>query len=234
MSFKEMSESQLLYVLAGAAILLVTLVTLYYLVAGYKHAIACGVSKEKLMDVVKSSVTFSIVPSIAVMAGLVTLVAVIGIPYAWLRLSVLGSVAYELMASNMALSALNLDLATADGYAFGLVMWTMCVGITLPLILNVFMCRKVHQGAQKLGDKDVKWGQISQTTFMSGLLIALVVPMFGKGIVEFITFLVSGGIAILISVIVKKTGWGWLGGFTLAISMIGAMAASVGLDKLFN
>lgn len=234
MSYSQISESGLLYVLAAGAIILVTLITLFYLRLCWKHALKCGVEKERLLAVVKSSISFAIVPSIAVVTGLVALVTVIGMPYAWLRLSVLGSVGYELMASNMALSALGLDLASADAYGFGLVMWTMCMGITAPLILNVIMCRKVHLGTLKLGDKDAKWGQISQTTFMAALLIAMCIPMFGSGIVSCLTFVTSALIAVLISLIIKKTNWGWLGGFTLTFSLIGAMAASVGFDKLFN
>ena len=65
-----------------------------------------GISKQKVSEIIKSTAIFSIVPSIAIAIGLATLVIVIGIPYAWLRLSVNRSLSYELMASNMALSAL--------------------------------------------------------------------------------------------------------------------------------
>ena len=82
-----------------------------------------GMCKEKLQAVIKSSALFSIVPSIAIVAGLASLVVVIGLPYGWFRLSVLGSVAYEIMAADMALSALNLDVATANAEAFGLMAW---------------------------------------------------------------------------------------------------------------
>lgn len=234
MSFAEISGSGLLYALAAGTIILVVIITLFYMRLCYKHAIKCGIAKSTIMSVAKSSVAFSIVPSIAVVAGLVTLVAVIGIPYGWLRLSVLGSVGYELMASNMALSALGLDIASADGYAFGLMMWAMCLGITLPLIFNVFLCKPCHLGTLNAGKKDEKWGQIVQTTFMAALLIALVIPMFGKGIVDFLTFVISMLISLLVLFIANKTKKEWLGGFTLALSLIGAMAASVGLDKIFN
>ena len=82
---------------------------------------------------------------------------------------------YELMASNMALSAMGLDAGSADGDAFGLMMWVMCAGITLPLVLNIFMIKPVHMGAMKLGEKDRRWGQLSNSTFLVALLIALVI-----------------------------------------------------------
>ena len=103
MSFVDVSNSVLLYVLVGIGLAMVALAAVYYLKKCYRHALECGVSEATMKEVVKSSITFAIVPSIAIVTGLVTLVAVIGIPYAWLRLSVIGSVAYELMASGMAM-----------------------------------------------------------------------------------------------------------------------------------
>lgn len=234
MSFRDISESGLLYTAVIVAILLVAVGILYYFKICYSHAVACGVPRETLKAVIKSSVSFSILPSIAVVAGLITLVTVIGLPYAWLRLSVLGSVSYELMASNMALNVLGLDVASADGHAFGLVMWAMCTGITLPLILNVVMCKPIHMGTLQVGKKDLKWGQVSQTTFMTALLLALIVPMFGKGIVDFLTFLTSALIGAAILHFSQKSKYGWLASFTLAFSLIGAMGASVIFDRLLH
>ena len=88
---------------------------------------------------------------------------------------------YELMASNMALSAMGLDAGSADGDAFGLMMWVMCAGITLPLVLNIFMIKPVHMGAMKLGEKDRRWGQLSNSTCLlytsfEGNVIVIGVP----------------------------------------------------------
>ena len=111
MSFKEIANSSLLWTITGIGIAIVVVMILFYLRLCYKKALEMGVEKETVMAVIKSSVTFSIVPSIAVVAGLVTLAVVIGLPYGWFRLSVIGSVSYELMSANMALNALKLDLA---------------------------------------------------------------------------------------------------------------------------
>ena len=144
MSFKDVAGSHLLWVCVIVGIIIVAGLTVYYLRLSYKNALELGIDKKTLKAVIKSSVTFSIVPSIAIVTGLVTLAVVIGLPYAWFRLSVLGSVAYELMSANMALNALNLDVNNADGYAFGLMAWAMCLGISVSLIFNVFFNKKIH------------------------------------------------------------------------------------------
>lgn len=233
MSFSALAGSKLLWGCAIAGILIVTAMTVFYLRLCYKGAREKGVSAATLRAVIKSSATFSIVPSIAIVAGLASLAVVVGLPYGWFRLSVLGSVSYELMSANMALSALQLDLANADAYAFGLMAWSMCLGMTLSLFFNLFFNKKIHLGSLKIGAGDKKWGAVAQTTFMSALLVALIVPMLFGGLASLLTFITSALIAVGLSVLAKKRELKWLNDFVLAFSLVGAMAASVLWDRLF-
>lgn len=181
MSYQEISNSTFLYALVIAGLLIIAGIAAIYLVKCYKHAIACGISKDTIKEIVKSSITFSVVPSISIVAGLISLVAVIGVPYAWFRLSVLGSVVYELLASSMALSAAGVDVTSATGQSFGLVMWVMCFAISLGTVFNIFLCKKVHLGTMKVGGGDPKWKVVSQGIFMNALLIVMITPLSAEG-----------------------------------------------------
>lgn len=233
MSFKEIANSGIVWATTIVGIIIVVIMILFYLKLCYKKALEMGVDKQTMKAVVKSSITFSIIPSIAVVAGLVTLAVVIGLPYGWFRLSVIGSVSYELMSANMALSALQLDLETADAYAFSLMAWSMCLGMTLSIIFNLFFNKKIHMGTLKLGKGDKKWEAISQNVFMLALMCALLVPMVFAGGANLLTFITSAVIAVLVSILAKALKAKWLNDFILVISMIGAMASSVLWDKLF-
>lgn len=234
MSYQEVSESSLLYVLVIVSLLIIAAICVYYLLLCMRKAKEMGISKQKVNEIIKSTAIFSIVPSIAIAIGLVTLVIVIGIPYAWFRLSVIGSVSYELMASNMALSALKLDLANADADAFGLIMWVMCVPITSTVLANIFVCKPMHLGTMRVGSGDKKWGALSQTTFMTALLVVLIVPMIFGGLVGLLTFVTSALIAVVVSMLAKKTGAKWMNDFILAICLIGAMGMSIVYTNLFG
>lgn len=234
MTYQEVSESSLLYVLVIVSLLIIAAICVYYLLLCMRKAKEMGISKQKVNEIIKSTAIFSIVPSIAIAIGLVTLVIVIGIPYAWFRLSVIGSVSYELMASNMALSALKLDLANADADAFGLIMWVMCVPITSTVLANIFVCKPMHLGTMRVGSGDKKWGALSQTTFMTALLVVLIVPMIFGGLVGLLTFVTSALIAVVVSMLAKKTGAKWMNDFILAICLIGAMGMSIVYTNLLG
>ena len=138
------------------------------------------------------------------------------------------------MASNMALSALNLDLASADANAFGMIMWVMCIPITSTVLANIFVCKPMHLGTLRVGSGDKKWGALSQTTFMTALLVVLIVPMLFGGLVGLFTFITSALIAVGVSALAKKTGAKWMNDFILAICLIGAMCMSVFYTNLIG
>lgn len=227
MSFTEVANSSLLYICVSIGILYVLSLTIVYLRKTWKRAVEIGISKDELKSVVKASLSFSFVPSLGIVVGLFSLVAMLGIPWPWFRLSVIGSVTYEIMAADTALSSIGSALSTATGQDFTLIMFVMSIGILGGLIGTIFFTKKIQMGTIKLKQKDPHWGVVAVSIFMTALLVVFIVPMILGFGVEILTALTSAGIALLISLIVKVTGAKWLNNFILAIALIGAMASSV-------
>lgn len=109
---------------------------------------AGSISKEKLSAVARSSAVFTIVPSVSIVIGLFTLSTVLGIPWPWYRLSVVGSVSYELMAADMVADGMGYGsvgemAAQADHTVFGAVMFVMSICILAGIIINIFAVEKI-------------------------------------------------------------------------------------------
>lgn len=134
MTFNEIMNSPLLYGLVGLGIAYIILFCLITLKKAYKHALELGITREKLKLVITSSAIYSVVPSISIVIGLFSLASVLGVPWSWFRLSVVGSVTYELMAADMvatgtgyeSVAALN---AAGDASVVGTVMFVMSICI---------------------------------------------------------------------------------------------------------
>lgn len=101
MTFNGIMNSPLLYGLVGLGIAYIILFCLITLKKAYKHALELGITREKLKLVITSSRHLFVVPSISIVIGLFSLASVLGVPWSWFRLSVVGSVTYELMAADM-------------------------------------------------------------------------------------------------------------------------------------
>ncbi len=229
MSYSQVAGSGILYVTVIIGLLIIAAVSVIYLVKCYRHAVECGIEKGTLSKIIKSSAVFSTIPSIAIVAGLITLSTVIGIPYSWFRLSVVGSVVYELLAANMAMTNLGItDVSAATAETFAMIVWVMVIPISIGNIFNIFFCKKVHQGSMKLtNSKDRGWSAASSSVFMNALLLVMMVPYLFKGGVSLATFATSTILGLLITMLARKLNAQWLGEFALAICLIGSMVASV-------
>ena len=100
-NFLSMANSGVMYLIAGVVILFVMLMAVVFFVKAYREGVKIGIDKKKMHKAITSSVTFTIVPSIGILIGVITLAGALGIPIPWLRLSVIGALHYETMAADV-------------------------------------------------------------------------------------------------------------------------------------
>ena len=97
-----------------------------YIRRALKRAGELGIAKDRLRHAVRVAALTSIVPSIAIVVALLTLAPVLGLPFSWARLSIIGSLSYELMAAEIGAAASGAALGGA-GYGAGSFLTSVCV-----------------------------------------------------------------------------------------------------------
>ncbi|WP_010253448.1 DUF5058 family protein [Treponema primitia] len=241
MSFYDVAGHWLIYLMVSIGILFVAGLAVVSMRKSWKRAIAKGFPREKLMTVVKSAVSATIIPSLAIVIGFFSLVTILGVPWPWWRLSVVGSVTYETMAADSAVKAAGLDmtkLSMATAEDFVLVMFVMSIGIIGGLFFSPFASKSIQAGTMKLKVGDKRWGALGSSVFFMVILAVFVVPLFldysKTGIAKLLTLVTSGVITVILNVLADKCKLGWLRGFTLALSLLLAMASSVLWVGLLN
>lgn len=236
-TYLEMSQSPLLYGLVMAGLGFVALLCIVFYRKTYNRALELGFSKETLKAIQKNTISLTIVPSISIVIGLITLSTVIGTPWAWFRLSVVGAVTYELIAAQMATTALGFTEMTAamasDGATFGAVMFVMSMGIIAGIIINAFIGKKLTTSMASAGGKKGGFGPIMNGCFMLALMGVMLPFQAFNGMAYIMVMLTSMCITLGIGVIMKKTGWKWLGEFSLAFTLILGMASALLWTSIF-
>lgn len=91
-----------LYILSGIIVLFVVAQSAFFLIKAVRRARQLSISGATIRKTVLSSALFSIAPAVSILVGVITLSKFIGLPFPWLRLSVLGAVTYELPAATIA------------------------------------------------------------------------------------------------------------------------------------
>ncbi len=230
-SFSELANSGTLYLLVIIALLFMIGLCLVFWKQSRARALELGISEETLKKIRKNALSASVIPSVAIVAGLITLSAVIGIPWAWFRLSVVGSVSYELIAAQLATSALGFSDMTqameSGADTFGAVMLVMSTGIIAGVFINALFGKQIIGGVNKLGQNKSGFGTIVNSCFMLALMPVLAIFQIFQGVVSTLVLVTSLLIAFILKKIVEKTGWAWLGDFIMAFTLILGMASAV-------
>ena len=96
------------YAIVALVLAFVVVMCVIFLVKSYKAGIALGMDPKDLKKVMTSSATFTLLPSISILLGVIALSGTLGVPFSWLRLSVIGSLQYELNVAEIAATAFGL------------------------------------------------------------------------------------------------------------------------------
>lgn len=236
-SMKDIISSPILLTTVIIGLLYIVGFSLVYLKKAYSHCLELGISKTELKTVIKSSLVFSIVPSLSIVVGLFALISILGTVWSWWRLSVIGSLSYESLISSSVASAIGYAtnaemLENATGRQFGVVMILMSIGMLSGFFVLLPLGKKLSMSVDKSGGTN-NWKYVLSGTFML-CLFAVYIPVLLIGDTVQAAVMITGlVIAVALGIVAKKPGFGWLNDFIMAFSMIGGMISSIFWCKLF-
>ena len=236
-TIKDLINSPLLLALVIGGLGYITVFSVVYLLKARKRALELGITSQEIADVIKSSLIFSVVPSLSIVIGLVALAASLGTIWAWWRLSVIGSLSYETqIASNLA-AALKYTstsdmIANAPASEFGVIMILMSVGMLSGFLILIPFGKKLMTSVDKTKGGN-GWSNVLSGCFMLTLL-AVYVPILLIGDTYQALVMITGLIvAIVLGAVAKKPGLAWLNNFIMAGSMIAGMVSSLLWTSIF-
>ncbi len=176
MDFK---ESLFMYAIALAVVAFVIAQSVFFLVKSLKKAKDLGIPKETLKTTMVSSAVFTVAPAISILATVIVLANALGIVLPWIRLTVIGNLAYETTAAQTALDfwGESLKHSVSDPQQFATISWAMTLGSIAPLLLLPFLCKKLQK---KIGatvnksEKSQKFGDAISAAAFIGIVMAFV------------------------------------------------------------
>ncbi|MBQ9081634.1 MAG: DUF5058 family protein [Clostridia bacterium] len=226
----EFSKNALiLFVLVGVIIAVILAQAVFFLIRAYRRGVAIGMDKKVLKKTVLRSAVFTIAPAISILVGVVVLSNKLGIPLPWLRLSVIGSLSYETIASGAAPIIEN-----ASQYVSVALVMTM--GMIVSMFLPPILGKKINKGMISIQQKDKNWGNIFMTALFMGMISAFLGYVFGgvcdglEGLIPVFIFLISASLMALCGLLLKLTKWKWINDYALPVCMILGMLSAIPLN----
>lgn len=171
----------ILFVLAGIIVAFVLAQSIYFLLKAIRRSKQLGMDQAKIRKTIRSAAIFTIAPAVAIVISVMTLSQKLGLPLPWLRLSVVGSMSYETVAANNALSAMGQSLGsgtalTAQQYVN--VLLVMTISILMGIWLVPLIGKKLLGGMSTLSKRDGKWADIFSNSMFIGMIAAFLGYVF--------------------------------------------------------
>ena len=232
MKLMEILNSKILYVLVMIALAVIFCMCIFFCRRAIKRAKELNISNDKINSVIRSSVVFSIIPSISIIIGLITPAPLLGVPWPWFRLSVVGSLPYELTAADLSIKGagyVNFDdfIAKGEPTVIGAIMFVMSIAIMGGMVFNIVALKKVHTGVLKAGEKETPFVELALSVLTIGMMSVFVPVQSVKSKIHLLTIVVSAIITVICSKLAKKHNITWLNDFTMSFALIGGMTAAV-------
>lgn len=178
-----------IYVICGSIIAFVAALCVIFMVRAYRAGLAMGMDKAKMKRVITSSATFSLLPSVGILLGVIALAGSLGTPWPWLRLSVIGALHYETQvaqaaAEQVGMAELSVSQMTASGFSTIALLMSICImwGMILSVLFNKKYLKKLGSGA-----KDSAGGAGFGDSAMTAMFIGLVSAYIGSYIGGFVS-----------------------------------------------
>lgn len=243
--FTKNINSGTLYLIVACVLTFITVMCVIFLVKSYRAGIKIGMDKQILRKTIISSATFTLLPSISILLGVIALSGNLGIPFSWLRLSVIGALQYELNVAEMAAGSLKMKLADlADMGSFVTIALVMTAGIMGGVICCLFFLKKYLAKIQKAPKKEKSgkpgFGAHATTAMFVGLCGAYIGSYIGEAVtgrleegvltrdyMPLVVAVIAAGAMSVFEYFIQKKGKAVLENFSLAASMLIAMAGAV-------
>lgn len=234
-------NSVFMYLICGGIIAFIAAVCVVFMIRAYRAGLELGMDEKVLKNTITSSASFSVLPGIGILLGVIALSGAMGIPWPWLRLSVIGALHYEVQvaqgaAEQVGMSTLSMSEMTPRGFATICLLMSVC--IMWGMILSIFFNRRYTDrlGSGKTSEKTggaAGFGDAAMTAMFIGLVSAYLGSYIGglvsgdSGIVPIVTVLVSAAVMALFLFLSEKRGWKALDNFSVAGAMLAGMLAAV-------
>lgn len=229
MDYLQIANSPLMWISCGLCVGLVLFQSALFVQKSFSVGKKLEITDAQFKSAIKSSFTSSIGPSLAILAGLISLLVAMGGPISWFRLSYIGSVAYELMAAGFGAKAVGVTLGGADmnATAFAAGIWTMTLGSTGWVLFTALATPKLDKFRYVLAGGKKAVLPIISAGAMCGAFAYLSLDRVFRFDKQTVAALAGFAIMAAFMVYNKKQQKQWIKEWAFTISMFAGMIVSV-------
>ena len=245
MSVLEQLNSGGVYLICGSIVAFIAVVCVVFMVRAWRAGKALGMDTTRMKRAVTASATFSVLPSVGILLGVLALSGSLGVPWPWLRLSVIGALHYETQVAHAAAEQVGISLSsgqmTVQAFPTIALLMSICImwGMILSTLFNRRYLNRLQQGETRKTGKGGGFGDKAMAAMFIGMVSAYIGSyvggfISGNGLFSFkgswtpLVVVAAAALAMaMFTYFSEKKGKEWLDNFSVAGSMLIGMLAAV-------
>lgn len=229
----EVANSPAIWALAAIAVMavLVEIVLFFRLARKSAKAGEVKLTSKQCNRALRAGIVSAIGPAFGVFIVMIGLVAVLGGPISWMRLSVIGGATTELTAATVGVKALGGDITQSlSMMELSNAWWTMTINACGWLIVTWLFASRMEKVRNKIGGGDSRWMEIFSSAATLGIFGAFCSEYVVTGIQSMdytvlVVMAISGLSMWALLVLSKK--YKWLKEYALGIAMVLGISSSM-------
>ncbi|WZL73236.1 DUF5058 family protein [Clostridiaceae bacterium 35-E11] len=225
--YLKIANDPMLWFMALPAVAMVGIQAIIFSKKAFEAAKVVKLTKEECYHAFRAGAISAIGPAIAVFIVMLGMMAVVGGPVTWLRLSFIGAAPTELTASTMGAKAMGVEFGSPeyDVTAFAASVWTMCLNGIGWLVFCGLFTHKLDSVRNKMAGGDTNlMGEIGGAAVL-GTMAYLTTGNLLAGSGKLISAVVAGLAMIVFVKLSEKVPA--LKEYNLGLAMVVGMFAAV-------
>ena len=224
-NYMSIANSVPMWLAAGLAVGLALFQSILFAVKSYSQGKEEGLTQIQMKSAMKSSLITSIGPSFVILSGLLSLLVTLGGPMAWMRLSFIGSVMFEMMAVGFGAEAVGVTIGVdpMTKVAFANAVWVMALGSIGWIIVATLSANSMGKFQNKISKGDPGLMKVISTAALLGSFGSLVVPHLMRLNKNTVAAVAGALIMLVLSPMADKKNIKWLKEWALFFSLFGGM-----------
>ena len=172
MDFKAVINSPGMWIASSFMVIIIVLQSALFFRKALQAAKELNISRERYMSGIRSAAITSIGPSMGPVVILLALMAILGAPTTWMRMSDIGAGRTELAVAALATKVIGVDLQSPQFglTAFAYALWGMAFNNMGWMTVSLFATCRMDAVIKKINQKyDVKWVKMLMAAAIMGL-----------------------------------------------------------------
>ena len=182
-----------------------------------------GLTKDDISTAMKAGTICTIGPGMSMFTVMVAFMNLIGAPYAWLRLSIIGTITTEMLGATAGATALGVELGSPDYgiIAFCNSVWVIALNTWGFFLVNLLFAHRIEGLKNVLDRHDTQIFSIVGTCVMIGCIAQFMAGQMVNGI----PYVVAGvaGFCIMLAFLKIADKKPKFGEFALGLAMLAAI-----------